>query len=601
MFTLRSYLGITIILIFFCSSCVKEDIIEDTTIITPQPQEIISVSVRGIVIDENMNPISEAIVKYRSGEQNALIITDENGCFEFIDVNNKGNSAYISVEKADKFEAYRRLSVIENQSNYTEIRMKTKNIIGQVNSNTGGLIEDVTGASIWIPARGIINSNGTPYNGLINIAMAWVDPTATDLSQQMIGDFSGINNNSESVALNTFGMLQVELLDASGNELNLAEDTECTLVFPVPIALQSEAPRVIPLSSYNKTLGTWIQEGEAVYENGTYAGKISHFNNWSVNSIVEPIELKGRVSINMGSRVITPSYLEIHTTGEKFSQIGGWLNEEGHFLFYNFPKDEVFDLKIIDECDEIIYQQTFGPYNSDTDLGLINVYAPEANLASIRGTAISCDGTPVKNGYITIHLMNGIHKFSLESDGTFNISFSVCQTDNIELIVTDLDNQQVSNTNEIVPSTDNWVDLEYVLTCNDLIDFFTLNINGSEEVTFIDDETNILSPLSSPPSYDINNNKILNSLVYTLVLNLGNAMTEENVDYLIPSFYYGFNVAGETDFEIINLDSTDTIHINFSAKNIIWAGTFEGTASKMVSGQVVEKVNVSGNFIIPHL
>jgi len=63
----------------------------------------------------------------------------------------------------------------------------------------------------------------------------------------MVGDLSAIDMEGNPRSLATYGMLQIELLDASGNELNIAPGNTATLQFPVPTELRASAPHYSPM------------------------------------------------------------------------------------------------------------------------------------------------------------------------------------------------------------------------------------------------------------------------------------------------------------------------------------------------------------------
>ncbi len=598
---IQLFLILALMLTFF--AC--ED--DGTTIITPpnpEPQITITTTVRGRVIDENNQAIEGAMVHFKSGEQLEMATTDADGNFDFSNIRNKGKSAFLSVQQVGKFEAFRRLSVIENKANFTEIKMKTKQILGQVNSTNGGTLNHNSGAKISLPAQGIVDANGNAYSGTVDVAMTWIDPSADDLPQQMVGDLSGINSDGETVTLGTFGMLQIELLDASGNELNLAEGAESTLVFPVPTSLQSKAPTIIPLWSYDEEQGTWMQEGEATYANGVYTGNVSHFSSWNVDCMTDPIEIKGQVTIDVGNKTTQPSYMAVYVCGQKFGQKGGWLDEEGSFLFYNFPKDEVFDLKIVDECGTTIYQETYGPYSTDTDLGTIAVNSTNMDIITVSGNVVDCDGNTVSNGYLKIAFSNKSRTFSLEEDGSFDISLDLCEGAEPVLTVVDLDNQLTSSPITISGASTN-TELGEITTCEELSEYILLDIEGQEQVLFVKEQIYIDSLLATGGfigGYHVSSD----SLIYTIILILEtNTPFEENVNYSLDHFEYSSEDATNNNI-LLNLTSNsnngDNVTINFTTCNDdLKAGSFEGTVSNMnpTTGETIEQVQISGSFRLP--
>jgi len=193
-------------------------------------------------------------------------------------------------------------------------------------------------------------------------------PTDEDLAQLMIGDLSGINFQGNLVTLRTMGMIQVELIAEDGSELNIVPQLPATLRFPIPEEVRSAALPTIPLWSYDENGGVWVEEGEAFLNGNFYEGEVTHFSSWNVDFFMDPIEITGVVSFtveeNTGAEgTIGGSFLQIYVSSERIGRKGGWLCDDGSFRFFNFPKDEVFDLTILSRCDDILFQETFGPFD----------------------------------------------------------------------------------------------------------------------------------------------------------------------------------------------------------------------------------------------
>ncbi|MFT6810532.1 MAG: hypothetical protein ACJA01_003776 [Saprospiraceae bacterium] len=334
-----------------------------------------------------------------------LTTSDSDGYFLLKDIRNKGKSAFISVRNGDYFEVFRRYSVLPGRYNYTEIKMAERSIIGYIVSNVGGTLKHSEGGQISLPANGIVTSNGTNYQGSVDVAMNWIKPSSETLSSEMVGDLSGIDEDGAIRSLKTYGMLQVELIGSNGQLLNLREDQEAQLTFPVPPELQANATPSIPLRSYNEISGTWIQEGMAIKEGNAYVGTVSHFSSWNVDHMTDPIEIKGTVKFEISEEIYGAGYLQVKVCSDNIGTKGGWLCEDGSFRFYNFPKDEIFKIKVYDHCGTKLYQETYGPYNSDIEIDPIAV-ENNSQLVHVFGNAITCDGDPVVNAKLSIRLDN---------------------------------------------------------------------------------------------------------------------------------------------------------------------------------------------------
>ncbi len=480
----------------FFTSCVKEDLSENTSTFTTESKPILETTLHGQVIDENDRPIQNAEVVFKSGDSEITVQTDEFGSFIFEDVMNRGRSAYVTVSSSGKFDAFRRFGVFADRYNYTVIKMNEKDIDGRIESAEGGVVRNVDGATVDLPANGIIDANGAPYNGTVNVAIAWINPDGDDLTQRMVGDLSGIDAEGRQRALMTYGMMQVELLDNSGNELNLSDEHNAELSFPIPQTMRGNAKNEIPLWIYDEELGTWAQEGFAELQGDFYVGSVPHFSSFNVDFMTDPIEITGQVKIETEIDNVLDttngSYLQVYVCSENIGRKGGYLCEDGSFRFYNFPKDEAFTLKILDKCGEVIYEKEYGPYSENTDLGCILV-APSSSMVSVSGNAVDCDANAIENGLFFLEVGNRKLQFPVEEDGTISFVVDLCDDTEGEFYVVDTDLLIQSDVVSI-DLTSQSVSLGTIELCDVVQEYLEFEISNGE-TGFFSPDINFESPL----------------------------------------------------------------------------------------------------------
>jgi len=470
-----------------CKKSQLEDLKEN-----PSIEDLVVATIYGKVIDESGNPIINGEVIYKSGVELFLVKTDEEGYFLFKDVQNKGNTAYLSVTSPKKFEAFRRLSLVENRNNYTEIKMMDRKTIGSIEAVNGGVLAQEDGAKIALPANAVVTNDGQLYDGKVVVVMAWIDPSGGDLAQRMVGDLSGIDEAGNLKSLSTMGMLQIELIGEDGSLLNLKEGALATLTFPIPPSLLPKAAPTIPLWSYNETNGIWTKEGEATLEGATYVGEVSHFSSWNVDyEFDDPIEITGQVKWSLPTqanqaRIINASNLQIYLCSEEIGKKGGWLCEDGAFRFYNFPKGEKFDLKVLDLCGNTIFQETYGPFSTSTDLRELLIDDSSNSMVSLKGKAVNCMDEPVTNGYIHVTHGSNISRYPLAEDGTFELGYLRCELDDIVLKAIDNDAIQTSRKLAFDPGDPIPAFLD-IRVCNDLDNFISVEIVGLDDILFIEE------------------------------------------------------------------------------------------------------------------
>jgi len=468
--SLMGFLGLT--------SCVEEFDMTDESVTSVTPKEIITTSLYGTVMDESDAPMVNAEVELQTVEGTQSTTTDEYGQFEFFDVRVKGPSAFVKVSAPGKFDGFRRANVIKNSLNYTEIKMLDYQIVGTINANEGGSVSTTSGAEVRLPADAVVNQNGQAYNGIISVAMQWIDPTAEDLYQRIVGDLSGIDIEGNEVVLGTFGMMAVELLDNQGNELQIAEGSNAALTWPVPSERLSDAPQTIPVWSYDENLGTWIEEEIAVQDGNTFVGDVSHFSYWNLDWKGPNITLTGQVTYN-GSTGNILSTFRVTVHSPLFGERGGFINADGNFQFYRFPANEVFDLKIRNICGNVVYQQTYGPYSQDTDLGTIDVMSNSVQEVLVSGVAVDCDNNPIEDAFVQLVVdSSSYYTGTTAADGSFEFLLPYCgTTTTAEVFIFDPATNLVSAPQSVDITSTNPVDLGNIRVCDQAAVFFQLSVD----------------------------------------------------------------------------------------------------------------------------
>lgn len=465
-------------------SCVKEYDLSSTEVISPASKELINTHVYGRVMDENDQPISNAEVKLHSFEGEKVLYTDDKGYFEFFNLRTLGNSAFVKIKKDGKFDAFRRWSTLKNKWNYTEVKMLDKEIVGTIDAGTGGLVETPEGAKLKLPEASVVKKNGSHYNGIINVAMKWIDPTAEDLHQRIVGDLSGIDIEGNEVALATYGMMVVELLDNAGNELQIAEGKKAELTYPVPDDIHGTPPQTVPMWSYDEVLGTWIEETVASFNNNTYIAEVSHFSAWNVDWKGERIELSGTVTVDGQTGSILTSY-QIFVNSPVLGKRGGYLTPDGDFLFYNFPANEEFTLTILNICGQVVHQQSYGPFSQNTDIGTIDVGHGNQTTLMISGKALDCNNAPLPGAMVQIEYDSFTH-YTAETDvnGDFGFPAPYCGSPiNASVSVVDIENQKVSLPQSFVIDG-NDVDLGNITVCDEPEEFVSITIADTLDFFF---------------------------------------------------------------------------------------------------------------------
>ncbi len=599
-FALLSLLFLTL---FACRKDVDESLTsevtmgEPTTTTIPYNPEVeeVTATLFGIVTDENGVLIANAAVKL----DNTSISTDEAGRFVFKDITMNALGTFVQIKKGGYFDASHRFFPEEGSVNYVTIAMLAKDNSGTFISNDGGVITTPDGVEIDFPANSIINANGTTYDGSVEVFAKWIDPTADNLQEIMPGNLQGIRIEDgayQEVALASYGMVAVELESPNGAPLNLGNDLNATISFPVPDALLADAPAEIPLWSFNDTYGIWVQEGTATLTGNKYVGEVSHFSFWNCDYPYPLIELSGTVVTSDGTPVQNTT---VKLTLDNGATGWGYTNGAGTFSG-KVPKDEAFLIEIYQwsGCGEI-YSDNIGPFSVDTDLGDIVVELDD--LLEVSGTILNCDDNPVTNGWVNLTLDGTTYSYYI-NDGNFSTALHNCN-DATELTVVagDLDNLVTSDV--LTYTVTNPLDLGVVKPCdNPLLEYFIVTIDN-ETTTFPNPFLILGGPDSTffgsgfLPSSDFSFSVSMLDLTGTGVYNNDDVT---NSDFFLPgsgASYYFMNCSNSGGQ---NLCGYTEINITQYAPNVgdTLLGTLEGVAEATDQNQNMVTLPFSAEFKI---
>ena len=262
-----------LVLIIIISSCKKQEneIISSAPTFTPT----VMTNLKGIILDKNQDPVSGVNVRL----VNNLTSSSSNGLFTFNNISVSENRAMIHFEKEGYFTTSRACQVNNDVSNYIRVVMDEQQTIGNFFSSSGGsLIHN--GVNLTFPSSSYFYTDGTEYNGDINVSINIISPEESNFSMRIPGgDLRARTTSEEDMILYSYGMLDVILTDNNNQPLTLNSTTQIT--FPIPNNLISSAPSEIPLWHYNDETGIWIEEGLAVKNGTSFEGNVSHFSYWN--------------------------------------------------------------------------------------------------------------------------------------------------------------------------------------------------------------------------------------------------------------------------------------------------------------------------------
>mgnify|MGYP001489253208 CR=1 FL=1 len=461
------------------ASCHKD--LEETTIIdevyTP-PVIKVNGHIAGLVVNENGQGIVGATVRVGNQQKE----TGPGGYFIFRNIVLDANGTFVRVDQPGYFQASKRFFAKANQMNYTTLTLMAKQSSGQINTSSGGTVTLSSGASVALVANSVVNADGFPYAGNVQVAARWLDPTDPNLGEIMPGNLQGISRSTqEEVALASYGMLAVELTGSAGEKLNIRFGYLATLKFPIPASLRNSAPAEIPLWYFDETTGLWREDGRAVKQGDFYEGTVRHFSFWNCDAPFPLVNIDGRILIPNGNPMANAT-VRVTVAGSTLTCYG-YTNAEGVFSG-KVPANQPLVLTVTDYyCGGNLLEVNIGPFGSDASLGDLQASTTNAVYTTLTGSVVNCDSDPVTQGIVQICQGSNCQFAVVENDGSFEYTFGHCSITEVTVTAYDLDAALLGTPQTVSIGQQTDVNLGTLAACTTQItEFIRLNINGDEDL-----------------------------------------------------------------------------------------------------------------------
>ena len=427
----------------------------------------------GEIKDENGAAMSN--VNISVGDKTGT--TDAQGFFTITDASVDENLAYVKAEKSGYLLGSRSLIPELTGTNAVRITMLKADVTASILSNSAVTVS-VNGASVDFKGD-YVDNVGNPYSGQIDVIMKFLPGNNPNTGTQMPGMLYAQNTSGASGALETYGMVAVELFGNSGQKLQIAAGSDATIHIPVDAAQLANAPATIPLWYFDEAVGYWVEEGSATLENGEYIGTVDHFSFWNCDAFWVDAQFCGTVEDGAGVpfpfaqvTIITPNATTTGTTGA-----------DGTFCTY-IPADQTITFEVNDECGNPLMTQTVGPFAANTVNNVSLVAAQTSNTLNVTGSVNDCSSTPVANGLIEIIIGSNSQFFPI-SNGVVNVSLINCVLPTtVDVLVTDyatLTQGQISN----VPVVGNNANIGTINACTPASEYISLTVDGSTSVFIV--------------------------------------------------------------------------------------------------------------------
>lgn len=412
----------------------------------------VKATVSGQVLDETGQPM--AGVSVRAG--NSFAITDAKGFFRMPKASLDRNASVVIAEKSGYFKGIRSFQATSG-ANFVQIKLIPKHIAGTVNASAGGAVSLSNGATVALPASAIVKAaGGTPYTGTVRVYAAYIDPAAADIGQVVPGSFMADDKNGKRSVLLSYGMMAVELESDAGEKLQIASGKEATLSTPIPAAATG-APASIPLWYLDEQTGIWKEEGSAVKQGNVYIGAVKHFSFWNCDAGFPGINLSMRLTNSHGTPYVNTT-VRLTRSGSGWNTVSYGFTDSLGYVSGLVPSGESIILDVMDDCRQVVYTSTVGPFAVNTNLGTLVVTA-SSGAVEITGTVTNCAGNPLAGAMVIVEADGWPRYVTSDAAGHYSLSILHCASSSPTCTITAIDNvagQQATQTGITIvsPATD---------------------------------------------------------------------------------------------------------------------------------------------------
>ncbi|MEO6131308.1 MAG: carboxypeptidase-like regulatory domain-containing protein [Saprospiraceae bacterium] len=361
--------------------------------------------------------------------------SNEDGTYFFTQATLTGED-YLSVEKPGYFKGSRRFKTIESHTQFFSITLLPQTEVGNFSAEQSAVITIDSKSRLTFPDHAVTREDGSAYNGNVNVLANPIYGDDLQLSEKMPGTLIGLDQSGTKVALGSLGMLAVELQADNGDVLKIASGKTVEMQLGIPDQQISMAPSTIPLWYFDDSKGYWVQEGQAIRQGNAYVAQLPHFSFWNWDQTFTAIDWQARFIYTDGKPAQnTRVCLTIKSLNDQrcaYTDANGMVSGP-------LPANEALELEVRNECGNIIHTQQLGPFSNDVKMDAVILDVSEQYSATVSGTALQCDGSPLASGFVRVN--TGLNDFIFpieDAEGHYAGRYVYCAGDVVTLKVYDV-------------------------------------------------------------------------------------------------------------------------------------------------------------------
>ncbi|HLA54646.1 MAG TPA: hypothetical protein VK623_00975, partial [Flavobacterium sp.] len=327
------------------------------------------------------------------------------------------------------------------------------------------------------------DESGNAYSGTVSVSAFHLQPSDENLSILMPGMLYAEDSNGNEKALETYGMLQVELRGSGGQKLQLASGHTAEIDVMIDPSQMASAPSTIPMWHFDEANGYWKQDGTATKTGNFYKANVSHFSWWNCDAQFPTVSLTIKL-VDANGNPLFNTLVGLIRTGVTYT-VNGLTNANG-LVSGLVPANESLTMNVSDNCGNIIYTTTIGPFSSNTTLPDFTIPNGTVQSTLVQGTLLQCDTSAVTDGYVVLHYGSQTYFSTVGSNGVFSFNTLVCNTANVNFSLEGYDYVNVQTTGLTnytftFPTTN----IGSISTCGAVAEYINYSIDGGPLVTLL--------------------------------------------------------------------------------------------------------------------
>ena len=452
----------------------EEQVISDAQFAANNFGNSVSHDFVGLVVDQS----GERLQNVEISIGNEITFTDQYGVFILNGVSVFEKFALVKAKKEGYLLGSRAI-IPTSGNNDIKIVLLDKEISASVMSGeTSTVLEQSSGVKVEFTGA-FVDQSGHDYSGQVDISIHYLEPNISSTFIEMPGMLFGKRTDGSPTALETFGMVAVNLFSPNGELLNINPDTIAKITIPI-ISSAPNTSLETPIWFFDETTGYWKEQGVSNIIDNNYIAEVSHFSWWNIDAPIDYIE----ACFELKEENVLPNfYFEIVRDFSGQVIFSGYSNDLGLECGL-FPKDENLTIHVYGPqvcSNEIIHTTTLGPFSNDINL-VIDIPDLPTNLiqTTISATINDCNGNPLTNGYGLFFNTNATDFADYEvfpiSNGFLSYDTVYCNNGNYNLIIFD-------------QNTEEGIELEHINLEPATTNLETISICGTVENIFIGDVT----------------------------------------------------------------------------------------------------------------